>query len=65
MGFKATKIFALWPAAWVGGAEQECGIGYRTREVAGNHVELMLDCWMTPDGEYAVRLAELCRPLSP
>ena len=34
----------------------------RTREQVGPKVELMLDCWMAFDIEYAVRLAEALRP---
>ena len=34
----------------------------RTRELIGPDVELMLDCWMAFDVEFAVRLAERLRP---
>ena len=34
----------------------------RTREEIGPNVELMLDCWMAFDVEFAVRLAERLRP---
>ena len=33
-----------------------------TRELVGDEVELMLDCWMAFDLEYAVRLGEELRP---
>jgi L-rhamnonate dehydratase len=34
----------------------------RTRDLAGDSVEIMLDCWMAFDVEYTVRLAERLRP---
>jgi L-rhamnonate dehydratase len=34
----------------------------RTREFIGPDIELMLDCWMAFDVEFAVRLAERLRP---
>ena len=34
----------------------------KTRELIGPDIELMLDCWMAFDVEYAVRLAERLRP---
>lgn len=63
MGFKATKIFAPYgPSHGLEGLHKNVELVARTREVVGDEVELMLDCWMSPDAEYAVRLAELCRP---
>jgi L-rhamnonate dehydratase len=63
MGFKATKIFAPFgPQHGLEGLHKNVELVARTRETVGDSVELMLDCWMTPDEEYAVRLIELCRP---
>lgn len=63
MGFKATKLFAPYgPQDGLAGLNKNVELVARTRELVGDDVELMLDCWMTPDEEYAVRLAELCRP---
>ena len=63
MGFKATKIFAPFgPQHGLEGLNKNVELVAKTREAVGDNVELMLDCWMTPDEEYAVRLAELCRP---
>jgi L-rhamnonate dehydratase len=63
MGFKATKIFAPYgPQHGLEGLHKNVELVARTREMVGDNVELMLDCWMTPDEEYAVRLAEMCRP---
>ena len=63
LGFKATKIFAPFgPEHGVEGLNKNVELVARTRETVGDNVDLMLDCWMTPDEEYAVRLTELCRP---
>jgi L-rhamnonate dehydratase len=63
LGFKATKIFTPWgPEDGLEGLHKNVDFVARTREVVGDDVELMLDCWMTPDAEYAVRLMELLRP---
>lgn len=63
LGFKATKIFAPFgPQDGLEGLHKNVELVARTREAVGDEVELMLDCWMSSDEEYAVRLAELCRP---
>jgi L-rhamnonate dehydratase len=63
LGFKATKIFAPYgPEDGLEGLHKNVELVARTREIVGDYVELMLDCWMSPDEEYAVRLVELCRP---
>lgn len=63
MGFKATKIFTPWgPKDGLDGIHKNVELVAKTRELVGDKVELMLDCWMTPDPEYAVRLIELLRP---
>jgi L-rhamnonate dehydratase len=62
LGFKATKLFTPFgPHHGLEGLHKNVEMVARTRETVGDNVELMLDCWMSPDEEYAVRLAELCR----
>ena len=46
---------------WKGLNKNEVEVA-RTRELIGDDVELMLDCWLSLDVEYTVRLAELLRP---
>jgi L-rhamnonate dehydratase len=63
LGFKATKIFTPWgPQDGLDGLHKNVELVARTRELVGDHVELMLDCWMSMDVEYVVRLAEMLRP---
>lgn len=63
LGFKATKL-----ACPHGTAEGLSAISRNeelvamTRQLIGPDVELMLDCWMAFDVEFAVRLAERLRP---
>ncbi|PXA97528.1 hypothetical protein DMC47_13300 [Nostoc sp. 3335mG] len=63
LGFKATKLACPYGAfdglAGLAGNEELVG---RTRELIGPDVELMLDCWLAFDVEYAVRLGERLRP---
>lgn len=63
LGFKATKLAC--PYGTFGGLEALAGIEEfvaRNRDLIGPKVELMLDCWMAFDVEFAVRLAERLRP---
>lgn len=63
LGFKATKFFTPWgPEAGVEGLQKNVEMVAQIRELIGDSVELMLDCWMAPDPEYAVRLIEALRP---
>jgi L-rhamnonate dehydratase len=63
LGFQATKIFTPWgPQDGLDGLHKNVELVARTRELVGDHVELMLDCWMSMDVEYVVRLAEMLRP---
>ena len=63
LGFRATKLFTPWgPDDGAEGLGKNEEMVARTRELVGDGVELMLDCWMAPDAEYAVRLAERLRP---
>lgn len=62
-GFEATKLSCPYgPAAGREGlAANEAHVA-RARELAGEDVELMLDCWMGLELDYAVRLAERLEP---
>ena len=63
LGFKATKIFTPWgPQDGLDGLQRNEELVAETREVVGDDVELMLDCWLSMDVEYTVRLAERVRP---
>ncbi len=63
LGFKATKIFLIHgPADGLDGLNRNIELVAQTREMIGDDVELMVDCWMSLDVEYTVRLAELLRP---
>ena len=63
LGFKATKIFATHgPQDGLDGLGKNEELVAKTRELVGDDVELMLDCWMSMDEEYVVRLAERLRP---
>ncbi|MFD2647190.1 enolase C-terminal domain-like protein [Devosia albogilva] len=63
LGFEATKLACPFGAfdGLVGLAGNEELVA-RTRELVGANVELMLDCWLALDVEYAVRLGERLRP---
>ena len=63
LGFQATKLPCPYgPADGRDGLEKNVELIASTREMVGPKVELMLDCWMAFDVEYAVRLAEELRP---
>ena len=63
LGFPATKLpCPCGPADGVDGLEKNVELVAKTREQVGPKVELMLDCWMAFDVEYAVRLTEELRP---
>ena len=63
LGFPATKLpCPCGPADGVDGIEKNVELVAKTREHVGPKVELMLDCWMAFDVEYAVRLTEELRP---
>ncbi len=63
LGFRATKLACPYgPADGLAAlAENEAQVA-RTRALIGDEVDLMLDCWMAFDVEFAVRLAERLRP---
>lgn len=63
LGFQATKIFTPWgPQDGLDGLHRNVELVAETREMVGDGVELMLDCWLSMDVEYTVRLAEMLRP---
>jgi len=63
LGFRATKLACPYgPVDGDAGAARTEELVARTRELVGGDVELMLDCWMALDLEFAVRLAERLRP---
>ncbi len=63
LGFRAVKLACPYgPADGLWGLEQNEELIARTRALAGEHVEIMLDCYMAFDVEYTVRLAERLRP---
>lgn len=63
LGFKAVKIFTPHgPHEGLDGLKKNVDLVARTRELVGDDVELALDCWISMDEEYTVRLAEMVRP---
>jgi L-rhamnonate dehydratase len=63
LGFKAVKVFLVYgPADGLEGLHRNVEMVARAREIVGDDVELALDCWMSLDLEYAVRLIEELRP---
>jgi L-rhamnonate dehydratase len=63
LGFKAVKLACPYgPADGLWGLEENERLVARTRELVGEHVEIMLDCYMAFDVKYTVALAERLRP---
>jgi L-rhamnonate dehydratase len=63
LGFTAFKLACPYgPADGLDGIRRNEDFVGRAREQIGDGCELMLDCWMAFDVEYAVRLAETLRP---
>lgn len=63
LGFKGVKSFLPHgPEAGLDGLHKNEEFVAGKRDVVGDHAELMLDCWMSGDVEYIVRLAERLRP---
>jgi L-rhamnonate dehydratase len=63
LGFKAVKLACPYgPVDGLWGLDQNEALVARTREMAGDDVEIMLDCYMAFDVAYTVRLAERLRP---
>jgi L-rhamnonate dehydratase len=63
LGFRAFKLACPYgPADGLDGIKRNEAFVAEARERVGDEAELMLDCWMALDVEYAVRLAEALRP---
>ncbi len=63
LGFTATKIGCPYgPADGLDALEKNEELVAKTRDLIGPSVDLMLDCWMAFDLEFAVRLTERLRP---
>lgn len=63
LGFRAFKLACPYgPADGLAGIDRNEAFVAEAREVVGDDCELMLDCWMAFDVDYAVRLAERLRP---
>ena len=63
LGFRAFKLACPYgPADGVDGMYRNEEFVANARQVIGDRCDLMLDCWMSFDVEYTVRLAELLRP---
>ncbi|MBM3214097.1 L-rhamnonate dehydratase [Candidatus Poribacteria bacterium] len=62
-GFRAVKLACPYgPADGLDGLRRNEDLVARTRELCGDEVEIMLDCYMAFDVEYTVRLAERLKP---
>jgi L-rhamnonate dehydratase len=63
LGFQGVKLACPYgPYDGLDGLRKNVDLVRETRELIGPNRELMLDCWMALDVEYAVRLAEELRP---
>lgn len=63
LGFRGSKMACPWgPPDGLDGLHRNVDHIASRRELVGDGVELMLDCWMAFDVEYTVRLAEALRP---
>jgi L-rhamnonate dehydratase len=63
LGFEATKLACPYGVAdGRDGLRNTVDLVAERRDLVGDDVELMLDCWMAFDEEYTVRLADELRP---
>lgn len=63
VGFKATKLACPYGAFdGLSALSRNEELVARTREMIGPDIDLMLDCWMSMDVTFVVRLAERLRP---
>ncbi len=65
-GFKATKwFFREGPADGKRGMQRNVDLVAALREAVGEDVDLMLDCWMSWDVPYTIKMAELLEEYEP
>ncbi len=63
LGFTAHKLACPYgPADGLDGLRKNVELIAQVRDKVGDACEIMLDCWMSLDVDYAVRLAEALRP---
>ncbi len=63
LGFKAVKLLLReGPDAGLPGLNRTEELVAKTREQVGPDVEIAVDCWMSMNTDYMVRLAETLRP---
>ena len=63
LGFSAHKLACPYgPADGLEGLSKNVELIAKTRDQVGDDCEIMLDCWMSLDVDYAVQLAEALRP---
>ena len=63
LGFTAHKLACPYgPADGLDGLRKNVELIAQVRDQVGDDCEIMLDCWMSLDVDYAVRLAEALRP---
>ena len=63
LGFKAVKLACPYgPADGLWGLKENEKLVAETRELVGDDVEIMLDCYMAFDVDYTIRLAQRLRP---
>ena len=66
LGFDAVKVtLSYGPEAGSEGLDRNEAFIAECRETIGDRRELLIDCWMSLDVDYAVRLAERLRPYRP
>ena len=63
LGFEAVKLACPYgPADGNDGLDGNEALVAKTRDLAGDNVEIMLDCYMAFDVDYTIRLAQRLRP---
>jgi L-rhamnonate dehydratase len=63
LGFKGVKLACPYgPADGLWGLKENEKLVAKTRELVGDDVEIMLDCYMAFDVDYTIRLAQRLRP---
>ena len=63
LGFRAVKLACTYgPTDGLAGLKENERLVAKTRQLVGDQVEIMLDCYMAFDVEYTIRLAQKLRP---